>query len=452
LGTKQPRLPAPGNQWKRWSGWLALALIWAAFTFIWIVPLFQPRGEFGWGHYRTRDIYLGMPVALGTLGATLIAIARTSSRRRSAVRLMMALTASLVFLIGLDVAYSLGLLGLPLPYFWYGNTPIPRQHNLPDRELGWVRKPRLHERRPDPTGTRLLLYRTDEHGFRNPPGGSRADIVFIGDSYTEGSVVSEEETFISRVGATSGLRVANLGRARYCLQQELLVLRKYGLGYRPRVVVWEVFEYKDLYSAEAFDAWRRSGGRQPQPSRMEQYVAGSVINSLLTRTARPSGSCKLKLTGGGAEPYLLHFAYRADGPERYPLGFSETKRSLDSGYSLCRSRGIQLLVLFMPTPVRFLEKHLDFQDPRDREQLLPGGATSDPRDFGSQFALYCRRRQIPFIDLEPVLRARAAVDNRHLIFPTDEHLGTGGNEAVAEAVLQWLQSRGLMDRRGRYGA
>jgi hypothetical protein len=109
---------------------------------------------------------------------------------------------------------------------------------------------------------------------------------------------------------------------------------------------------------------------------------------------------------------------------------------------LCRAEGIQMLVIFMPTPVRFLDPHLVFDDPGLRENLVPGGRASDPNDFGSRLAKFCRESDCPFIDLLPVLRAYAARDSRHMIFPNDEHLDVRGNEAVAEAVLEWLRGGG----------
>ena len=62
------------------------------------------------------------------------------------------------------------------------------------------------------------------------PGSEQADIVFIGDSFTEAASVAEEDTFVRRVAKASGLKAVNLGRGAYGPQQELIVLKRYGLA------------------------------------------------------------------------------------------------------------------------------------------------------------------------------------------------------------------------------
>src|SRR5437588_352338 len=96
------------------------------------------------------------------------------------------------------------------------------------------------------TGGDTTASQTFTHGFRNPPGIHSADICFVGDSYTEGANVPAEKTFASLVGSTSGLRTVNLGRGWHCPAQELIILRRYALKYKPRVIVWGIFEGNDL--------------------------------------------------------------------------------------------------------------------------------------------------------------------------------------------------------------
>jgi len=73
--------------------------------------------------------------------------------------------------------------------------------------LGYLRKPhlRLHGwmnltyGQPMLWSHRNIEYRSDEHGFRNPLGSRQADVVFIGDSFTEAPQVAEEETFARQI-------------------------------------------------------------------------------------------------------------------------------------------------------------------------------------------------------------------------------------------------------------
>jgi hypothetical protein len=425
--------------------WAALALLWLGFFYIWVAPLIEPRGEFGWGHYRKRDIYLGVPIAAVTFGVTLVMAAPAARRRQLSLRLMTGVATALAAIVGADVAFSFGM----PPIIWYGERPVPRNQNTPDAELGWVRLPHLRWVGSSPDGTERVLYRTDEHGFRNAPGLRRADIVFIGDSYTEATGVREEETYVGRLGAASGLRVVNLGRSGYGPQQELIVLRRYGLSYQPRMVVWQLFEYNDLMDAEHYKTWRESKGRLPRPSATTRYSAGSLVNAFMEKTARASGAYQLRLSSGEVRPQGLHWTYRPEAPEHFSEGFSLTKQTIKAGYDLCRSRNIELVIMMVPTPVRFLADHLVFGNTSVREEFLPNGGATDSKDFTSQLGRFCRKLGCPLIDLYPALRDRAG--DRPLTFINDGHLTVAGNEVVASELFRWLQSRGLVRGRSERG-
>jgi len=88
--------------------------------------------------------------------------------------------------------------------------------------------------------------RYDHNGFRNQTDLKSADIVVIGDSFVEGLTVSDAQLVTSLLAHLQGKVVANLGQSTYGPQQELIVLKRYGLPLRPRTVVWMFFEGNDL--------------------------------------------------------------------------------------------------------------------------------------------------------------------------------------------------------------
>ncbi|MCC6486385.1 MAG: SGNH/GDSL hydrolase family protein [Candidatus Hydrogenedentes bacterium] len=123
-----------------------------------------------------------------------------------------------------------------------------------DQLLGYVRKPNLAWRRqtyPDRFSP-IVSYNTDANGFRNPPGIETADIAFIGDSFTEGGTMPLESTFPRLIERKLGASIVNLGRGGYGPPQELAVLWKYALPYRPQTVVWTLFEGNDLKDAQMY--------------------------------------------------------------------------------------------------------------------------------------------------------------------------------------------------------
>lgn len=69
------------------------------------------------------------------------------------------------------------------------------------------------------------LYRTNRLGLRDDDGALRApQVVCLGDSYTMGWGVGQEETFAARLGSLTGLTVANTGVASYGTAREIINL------------------------------------------------------------------------------------------------------------------------------------------------------------------------------------------------------------------------------------
>jgi hypothetical protein len=194
------------------------------------------------------------------------------------------------------------------------------QDVIPDPTLGFVRKPAIEWSGRAVAGGRYVHYRTDEHGFRNPLGLERADVVFIGDSFTEAGPLPEEETFVRRIEAASGVPAVNLGRSHYGAQQELIVLERYGLAYRPRAVVWVLFEGNDLADARRFAEWQRDPA-SPEPF-SSRYAAASPILKGIRRTARRGidHPRTLRVPGGGTQDVYLDYRYVPDAVSRDARG------------------------------------------------------------------------------------------------------------------------------------
>ena len=86
---------------------------------------------------------------------------------------------------------------------------------------------------------RYMIYRTDEHGFNNPPGlhAAPTDVLMVGGSYVEGECVKPGETSPDVIRA-SFPRTLNLGMGGTGPLQMLARLREYGRVAKPKVVIW----------------------------------------------------------------------------------------------------------------------------------------------------------------------------------------------------------------------
>ena len=429
---------------KSWQIWLALTILVVAFIYLWILPLFRPRGDFLGGYYSLKDIYIGIPVGLAVICSLIILAVPRRFKRPFALRLASICISTLFTLFLCDLAYALVVNQVWRANFWLDQGHIARKYSTVDPELGFIRKPFVTWRGYAPGVNKIVDYQTDENGFRNSVGTKQADVVFIGDSFTEASQVEERDTFVRRVEAISGLITVNLGRGAYGPQQELIVLKRYGLTYRPRAVIWQLFEGNDLNDARVFAEWKKN----PDvgfTSFKERYTENSLLADWIPRIRREPNlpTVRFKHNNGTETPITLRYDFDPDAPSKNAAGFAETTQAIETGYRLCQTQGIKLVVVLVPTMVRVMEPYLLFDREEDKTRYLPKAST-DVKDFSSKLADFCGEIGCSFIDTFSVLRKAAAVDNRNLYVPVDEHLDTAGHEVVAQAVVEELRSAGVV--------
>ena len=428
---------------KKGWGFVALTLLWLAAAYFWVAPLFKPRGLFGWGHYRLVDIYLGVPLVVIALCATIF-IAGPVSRRRKLTFQLAAISASVLITVALaDFGYAFVVEGAWTPAHtdvWFDGDSITRRDDLPDEELGFVRKPGVSWQGRLSPEAGYVTYRTDENGFRNPSGVSKAGVVFIGDSFTEAGSVPEEDTFVQKFGLRSKLSAVNLGRGYYGPQQELIILKRYGFRYDPGLVVWQIFEGNDLTDARRFAAWKANPSQHDSISL--RYTKRSLIARWLAMTIpKDRGAPRLfEDRNGQTRRLFLDYSYVPDQPAREPVGMAETRKAIEEGYRLCQSRGVKLLIIFVPIKVRVMAPYVRFNDASDRDYYLPGGKLDSDSDFGSELAKFSKELGCPFIDMSSALRRRASEDNR-FVYSTnqDSHLDVDGHNVVAQVLAEWTQ-------------
>ena len=149
-------------------------------------------------------------------------------------------------------------------------------------------------------------FHTDAEGFRNHAVRDRFDIAALGDSFTDAMTMAGDASWPARLEGVLGVPVQNYGTAGFGPQQELLVLKDYVARHRPRTVVLAFFAGNDIFDAEAFDAFQRSGGtiKRPQQgwrtkdvvSRADSWFVVSALRAGAAVAWRPPGD---RGRGGG---------------------------------------------------------------------------------------------------------------------------------------------------------
>jgi hypothetical protein len=285
----------------------------------------------------------------------------------------------------------------------------------------------------------------DGHGYRNATELTRADIVLIGDSYVEGSYVSDDQVLSRILQARLGRPVANLGVAGYGTSQELVVFQRDAVALRPRVVIWFFFEGNDLYN----DAQFENALLAPREVRVRPWTAG---HGWWRRSFVRNASVMLRLMLSRVAPiYVPHFGTVTGGPHRgrkvlfWPEAavpwtefeegrWMKAQDSLKTAARVAREHGIELLLVYVPIKYRVYRDFVQF--PPDGE--LRGWTLWPLPDL---FARFCRAEELACVDLTEELRdAVLAGGMPHAL--TDTHWSPEGHALIAERLAGALRALG----------
>ena len=290
---------------------------------------------------------------------------------------------------------------------------------------------------PDPS--RQIAVQYDRNGFRNSRDLEQADIVVIGDSYIEGYMTAEPLLVTSLLGQLQGKIVANLGHSGYGPQQELVVLKRYGLPLRPQTVIWTFFEGNDFSDAEQYDKQR---ARASDPVWQDVWYR-SLTRNALARTLRPAHRCTAP---SSIEQFQAHFRDAHDNinpvffapSEVQPLSedkVSQVVTYLAKAAMLCRERNIRFIVAFIPEKYRVYHNLSNVQLSSDA--LRSWQVAPLPEEMASR--LNRLDLGIEYVDLTLPLRS-ASRKGIATYLPDDTHWTDAGNRVVAERLDQALRS------------
>lgn len=425
-----------------WSGLIIMsrqtshwAIAWTGRGFAWMIPVTYVA-IWGWAIASARD---GRSTLIRSLATTVV-------------------LASILFILELPAA--LRLVHWPLlfekaagdgtnflwayrvdPDLGFGRRPHDRWSGRPpsDIEHGYSMPPSLHE---------PITFTYDESGYRNESPPDVAHVVLLGDSYVEGSYVSDEQTVARQLEKLLDRPVINLGVAGYGPMQELIVLRRDAVKYRPRVAVVFFFEGNDLYDDEAFenaqlaaapsvdetlsdargfarnDSWRRRSFSRAVLLRLRRWA-----NPVVASQAPYFGFLQVP----GQNRDKVYFADYAAVPwsdwveERWNRAETTLERAVVFG----RENGIQVLLVFVPIKFRVYRSLLEVPagNPARSWTVWP---------IRDRFAEFCDSNDVICIDLtDPFVQAasRGAMPYSAV----DSHWSREGHALVAELLATELR-------------
>jgi len=476
----------------RQAKWIATVIILLANALLWIIPsnvaylIAQNRdvllGRYSLGHFTA--LFLLIPISAAMLYLT------WANERNEKERRFKVIAISLSVLVSLIVMDIVARLVFPKRYVaeqtYFHRPPNAIQagtaKDVPEEAFLYPRTPPGY---PDIEYTLT----TDKRGFRNKTDLDRYDVVVLGDSFAEGSRVTDDEVWPALLTQKSNLTVYNLGMSSGHPGTYLETLKKFGPELSPEIALCLLYEGNDFRESNFEEANSLS-------NQIEHYFKTSplrnTIKNLLIRCfgsapaarpttdtnkpADPNKNTAPKPPGQSTSPISWLPVSVPEGPngkyytftvksllehsvtDRQFLGEKGTKKTfaaLREIKKICAEKDVRLIIAYAPDKPHVLLPLIARTVPPEQlrafmalkgKKLPPADKLLDvllPRLDVQEFAIrdFCRTESIEFISLTEPLRLIIA-EGAQAYFTYDSHWTPIGHKIVAETICQYLQTAG----------
>ena len=298
----------------------------------------------------------------------------------------------------------------------------------------------------------------DNYGLRNTDDPAAAKVFALGDSFCFGYDTTQEAVFTERMKSLLGMPVYNMGVAGTSPFQQFLLfeymLRTYPDAFKPRQLLWLVFEGNDL--EETYDL------QAPRPvSNLRRALDATIVGMVANLPALVRKGSMIRLvTGGNAEmagtaarqTRLNHYALdrdmlaeplyrspqfgprifrqvyldRATQPQSYVRNHPNTPRLagvFNSMQALAQERGFTVTIVTVPTDARLYKDQFEDFPP----------ITKQPH-----FIDYVKRLSdengFKRVDLNELLAPYA--EKEMIYYRDDTHWNERGHEIVARILAE----------------
>lgn len=330
-----------------------------------------------------------------------------------------------------------------------------------------------------------IVLTTDADGLRNPELGARWDVVVSGDSFAEGSMVSDDEVWSARLASALGRHVRNVAMSGATPEVYLNNLLAFGRTGAPRLAIVSVYEGNDFKPHEPSQAalpgtgasseglrarlaaWRRLAFEDsPLRARLKRTLLGSLGPVRRNAPIPPDPGLAwmpIEIAGpAGRHHYafepkeLLRLLVPRDRFEASPA-WTDNAAAFRSIARWAETDGVALLFLYVPS-----KPHVVMPLVRDRipPEALRAFAAFQARKlppaerFAEQVARELDNTERVFLDFCAAegLRCASATEalrseiaaGRQVYFTYDPHWTRLGHEVVADLVARRIRADGLL--------
>ncbi|RMG89200.1 MAG: hypothetical protein D6712_02165 [Chloroflexi bacterium] len=296
-------------------------------------------------------------------------------------------------------------------------------------------------------------------GFRTRPIDYLVEVVAVGDSFTF-CVTAEEDCWVRRFEAETGLGAVNLGQPGTASMSHLRLIEQYAAPLQPRLVLWQFYGndfFEDFYLAVLRH-------ELPLPESSTHLVDNRPMHddSLIGwLRAHSLAFATTEVALGNLWPYLSNYQRLFIEPYTVPLagggalGFGQqyeqivmnmndprqiwgamyTRRALEQAQQTVSSWGGTLVVFFIPTREQVYAHLTEPYLGRETLDLLDAPYRK-MRQLCQALGLICYD---PLEDLQTY-----AESGLQLYYADDLHMNATGNGVLAQLLWGWLGGQGLL--------
>jgi lysophospholipase L1-like esterase len=325
--------------------------------------------------------------------------------------------------------------------------------NVPDAEIGWVKRPNFEFRRR--TSEFDVLLRTNALGLRDDPMDSPAKpaqsfrVLCLGDSFVLGYAVPREALFVDLLehwwkAEGRAVDVVNAGTEAWSTDQEAAWLDSRGRAFEPDLVLCFPYE-NDIWWNGRRDYYGTSKPVYGPDGKLER---GHVIvekESWLARTALAQLFHKQppeeRIEAAGKKVRAEFAPLFLDPPPGLAEAETRTRAALQAMKDTCAAIGARLVLVPIPSHSAIEPAYAKTVfEPAYLEELDESYWSPDrPVDF---FLQQARELSIDSIDSRGALRTAQRAGTR-LYYQADFHLNASGNRELAVSVKRSLDDLGV---------
>ncbi|MFG0318215.1 MAG: hypothetical protein ACF8XB_13150 [Planctomycetota bacterium JB042] len=318
-----------------------------------------------------------------------------------------------------------------------------------------------------------VVLTSDERGFRNPVALERADVLAFGDSFTEGSRVSDDEVWVALLRERLGRSIYNLGMSGTSPRGYRNALIAYGLPLEPRMAVFLIYEGNDLKEHRAdkevptwkgmYDDAQEFVKGSPIVKAFRQFVEDSLGDVFADGPLPPNVALSwmpVEVEAGGTrhhaafDPDDLCQLYRHPEKFRKKKGWRNAAQVLREIVETCREASIRPVFLYAPAKEHVVLPLVKDRLPKDGFHAFASFEDDDlppPEVFFERFFErietqertvldLCEELGVECLSLTGPLREKMA-EGVQVYYTYDQHWTRLGHRVVAEAAAPFLARR-----------